>query len=222
VKIHDCQQGSSSWLQLRAGIPTASCFDRIVTPKTGKPSASAEKYLHRLLAEKIMGHPITDQAVTSWMSRGTELEGDAVLYYEAQRDLDTMRVGFMSNDDGTIGASPDRLVGDVGLLEVKCHNEEKHIGYLLTREADADHRAQVQGQLWVSGRRWADLLCFHPELPACIIRVERDEPYIALLAEHVGAFVDRLAEATQRATDSGWIKPRRNVIDDMLREQGAA
>ena len=206
MKIINCLQGTTEWLSARAGIPTASNFAKIVTPKTCKPSTSAEGYMHRLLAERMLGRPLVQEAVTSWMSRGTELEGDAVAYYESLHDVDTVRVGFMLNDAGTIGASPDRLVGDVGLLEVKCHSEEKHVGFLLHGNADDEHRPQVQGQLWISERRWADLLCFHPELPSVIVRVERDEKFIAALAEHVTAFVAQLAEATRKARAAGWIK----------------
>src|SRR5580704_12428367 len=106
---HDCAQGTSAWLALRSGIPTASCFDRILTPK-GKVSAQAEKYMHALLAERMMGRPVT-QHMTMWMARGNEKEAEAVAFYEAQRELDTQRVGFVTNDDRTIGASPDRFVG---------------------------------------------------------------------------------------------------------------
>src|SRR5262245_45091449 len=116
--IHDVVQGSTSWLQLRAGIPTASQFDQIITP-SGKPSKSAERYMLTLLAERLMGHPITEN-VSMWMKRGSEMEADAVAFYQLQTDSDTVPVGFITNDEGTIGASPDRLVGEEGLLEIKC------------------------------------------------------------------------------------------------------
>jgi len=207
MRVIDCLQGTTEWLAARAGIPTASCFDKIVTPKTGKPSASAEKYLHRLLAEKIMGRPIVEAAVTSWMSRGTELEAEAVAYYETKRERDTVRVGFLTNDAGTIGASPDRLVGDVGLLEIKCPSEAVHVGYLLGGTIEQEHVLQTQGQLWIAeDREWLDLCAYHPEMPPCIVRVERNEKIIAMLADHVGAFAEALAEATRKARASGWIK----------------
>lgn len=206
MKRIDCIQGSTEWLAARAGIPTASCFDQIITPRTGKVSASSAKYMHKLLAERLLGRPILEQNVTAWMTRGSEMEAEAVAFYEAMRETDTVKVGFLTNDAGTIGASPDRLVGDDGLLEIKCHKEEVHVGFLLTHEAPEMHKPQVQGQLWIGERKWCDVLCYHPELPPCIVRVERDEEFVAILSSAVEAFARLLGEATEVARGNGWIK----------------
>jgi hypothetical protein len=184
--VHDVQQGSTAWLAVRAGIPTASCFDKIVT-KAGKPSTQAEKYMHRLIAERLMGHPVIEFS-GPWLQRGHDLEADAAAYYESIRELTVARVGFVTNDAGTIGASPDRLVGEDGLLELKVPAEHTHVAYLLTRAVDSEYYPQVQGQLWVTGRRWLDIMSYHPEMQPAIIRVERDEKYIATLAVAVEAF----------------------------------
>ena len=201
---HPVKQGTPEWLTIRAGIPTASCFDQILTPG-GKISTSAKRYMHTLLAERIMGHPIVDH-VSFWMQRGNELEAQAVSYYESMRELDTTAVGFCTNDAGTIGASPDRLVGDEGLLEIKVPKEHTHVGYLLGEGVGADYRAQVQGQLWVTGRRWSDTLSYHPEMPPALVRVERDEAYIALLAGAVEEFSRQLEAAAGQAREKGWVK----------------
>src|SRR6266446_4401434 len=103
--IHDCVQGTSEWLELRAGIPTASAFDMILTPG-GKPSKSAERYLYTLLAERLMGHPIQEH-VSMWMKRGSQEEKRAVAFYELLQDSNTIPIGFVTNDEGTMGASPD-------------------------------------------------------------------------------------------------------------------
>lgn len=202
--LHDVIQGTTEWLAVRAGIPTASAFDRIVTPK-GKPSAQAEKYMHMLLAERIMGHPVL-QVQTSWMGRGKELEGEAVLYYEGVRELDTTVIGFVTNDERTIGASPDRFVGEDGLLELKVPAEHTHVGYLLTRAVDAEYYPQAQGQLWVTGREWLDIMSYHPEMPPAIIRVERDDGYIATLNEAVTRFSWTLERMAEELKGRGWIK----------------
>jgi hypothetical protein len=202
--LHDCTQGTSAWLQLRAGIPTASNFDKILTPK-GKPSTQAEKYLQKLLAERMMGRPVVEH-VSFWMGRGQELESEAVAYYEGVRELDTTRVGFVTNDERTIGASPDRLVGDEGLLEIKVPAEHTHVAYLLTRSVDAEYAPQVQGQLWVTGRAWLDLLSYSPEMPPALVRVERDEAYIRQLSAAVGAFSEALERAAVEAREKGWIR----------------
>lgn len=205
MKIIDCVQGTTEWLQARAGIPTASNFDRILTPG-GKLSTQAEKYLHHLLAERILGRPIVEQAVTPWMHRGTEMEAEAVSFYESFRDLDTVRVGFCTTDDGTLGCSPDRLVGDDGLAEIKCPKEAVLVGYLLSGSVGDAYKPQVQGQLLVTGRVWVDVLAYSPELPHSLIRVERDEKYLRTLGNALVEFTGCLADATSIARDRGWLK----------------
>jgi hypothetical protein len=202
--LHDVKQGTPAWLAARAGIPTASCFEQIITPE-GKPSGQAERYLHRLLAERIMAHPCIDH-VSYWQGRGSAMEAEAVSYYEGLRELDTVVVGFVSNDERTIGASPDRLVGDAGLLEIKVPAEHTHVSYLLGRGLDTKYRPQAQGQLWVTRRAWLDLLSYHPDMPPALIRAERDEDYIAKLSRAVTAFSGELERMAEEAKEKGWIK----------------
>lgn len=187
--FHDCQQGTQKWLQLRSGIPTASEFDKIITPG-GKASTSFDSYLHGLIAERIMKHPRL-QAVSTWMDRGTAMEAEAVEFYEFQRECSTEKIGFVTNDEQTIGASPDRLCSDDGLLEIKCPAEHTHVGYLLAgsgASVDKAYKVQVQGQLWITERRWVDVLSYHPEMPPALFRVERDEAFIGEMAKRVMEF----------------------------------
>lgn len=187
---NDVEQGSEAWLKLRAGIPTASEFHKIITP-TGKPSAQADGYLHHLLAEAILKRPIAGPE-TEAMLRGRELEPQAVAAYELQTGFDTTVCGFVTNDEGTIGASLDRLVDVNGALETKCPNPATHVGYLLSRKIENEKKPQVQGQLYVSGRQWVDVMSYHPEMDRVIIRVERDEEYIRLLHHLLTDFVSKL------------------------------
>lgn len=210
MKIVDVEQGSPEWLKARSGIPTASAFDLILT-KTGKPSASAKRYMYTLLAERMMRHPV-DEHVSLWMQRGRDSEAQAVDFYESIREVETTRVGFITNDAGTIGASPDRLVGDDGLLEMKVPKEHTHVQYLFAKSVDNDYRAQTQGQLWITERKWIDVCSFHPEMSPALIRVERDEAYIKLLAEHVTAFAAELDALTVEAE-------RRGLIPDQSRAE---
>lgn len=189
--VHDCAQGTRRWRNLRLGIPTASEFAKIVTPN-GKLSGQADKYMNELLAEAMLGHEI-EAVQTKWMERGNEYEGDAVKAYEFDYECETERIGFITNDAGTIGASPDRRVGTVGGLEIKCPKPNTQIARLLSGLIDDAYNPQLQGQLWVSGWEWIDNLYYHPELPRSIIRVPRDEKYIALLADSISAFVDQMA-----------------------------
>lgn len=183
----DMEQGSAEWVMARIGIPTASSFDKIITNKTAKLSESAAGYAHKLIAEKLLGISL-DEATSSFMERGAVMEQAAVAWYELQRDCDTEKVGFCLRDDGRAGCSPDRLVGGDGLLEIKCPSAHVHVGYLLD-DAGIGYRAQCQGQLWITGRRWIDTLSYHPQLPKALVRVERDEDYIGKLAAAVEQFL---------------------------------
>lgn len=203
--VHDVIQGTTAWLELRAGIPTSSAFDKIVTPKECKPSRSAEAYLHHLLAERMMGHPAVEY-VSTYMDRGSTSEAEAVAFYEFERNVDTTRVGFITNDARTIGTSPDRFVGDDGLVEIKVPKESTHVSYLLKKPVDQEYYPQVMGQLWITGRKWLDVLSYHPEMPPALVRVERNEKYIATLAAAVTAFSSRLEEAAKSCAERGWIK----------------
>lgn len=220
MKLYDCVQGTPEWLGLRAGIPTASNFDKIVTPK-GAASKQAEKYMFLLLAERLMGHPVEERGYSHWMDRGSEEESRAVSFYEFQRDMETVKVGFITNDAGTIGCSPDRLVGDNGLLEIKVPSEAIHMGYLLeTGSAYDEYRVQVQGQLWIAEREFSDVLSWHPELPPALVRIERDEGCIQLLKAAVPAFSLELERQYALCLERGWVrekpKSKLSAQDDLL------
>lgn len=194
-KIHnDFDQRSEVWQNMRLGIPTASEFHRIITP-LGKKSEQWKGYAHRLIAEKMLKRQIDDQIANSpWVERGSQLEAQAVLEYEAQNDRDTQVVAFVTTDDGKIGCSPDRLVGDDGLLELKCPAPQTQVAYLIDRKIEDKYRPQVQGQLLVTGRQWVDLFAYHPEMPFTTIRVERDEVFIRCLEGLLKTFTDYVAE----------------------------
>ncbi|HBA72782.1 MAG TPA: exonuclease [Geobacter sp.] len=192
----DMLQGSPEWLQARIGIPTASQFHRILTPKTMKPSASATGYIHELIAEWILGTPLDDYT-SQFMERGTELEDEAVSWYEMREDITTDLVGFCLRDDRLAGCSPDRLVGENGGLEIKNPSAKVHVGYLLG-SMDEDHRCQVQGALLVTGREWWDLVSYNPVMPRVCVRCYRDEKFIAALDAALDAFTAQLAEAKEK------------------------
>lgn len=196
---HDVVQGTEAWLTLRAGIPTASQFHRILTPKTRRLSSQAEDYMYKLLAEKVLGRYLDDTKSFYWAERGKLLEDEARAFYEALHNVETTTIGFITNDDRTVGASPDRLVGSDGLLEIKCPKPEVHMGYLLGEPVSQDYWLQVQGQLWVAEREYCDVVSYHPELPTRVIRVERCAEDIDMLAEQIGVqFVERLQVAAEK------------------------
>lgn len=211
--IHDVKQGSQEWRDLRAGIPTSSSFHKILTP-TRKPSGQQEEYMHSLIAERLQGRP--EVGYISWdMARGSREEQRAVKFYEFTCDVKTKPIGFVTTDDGRIGASPDRLVGKNGGLECKVPKDSTHVGYLLLKPASKKYYPQLQGQMWVCEFEWVDILSWHPEMPPALVRVHRDEDYIKLLAGAVRSFSDHLEEqyaSLQRQLERG--EPQ-EVIDPL-------
>ena len=225
---YDCPQRSEEWDRLRLGIPTSSAFHRIVKGGTAyrcpacrveyetkrkkcgecgelvvpfeilKPSAQAEGYMHKLLAEWYFGAPLEDpetQYQSAWMERGQALEDQAVKSYEFETGREAEKVGFISTDDGMIGCSPDRLVGDDGILEIKCPSPAIHMGYMLKRSVDSDYWAQIQGQMLIAGRAWVDIESYCPPFPTVIIRVPRDDQYASLLVVQLAEFVHAMIQA---------------------------
>lgn len=189
--VHNVTQGSPEWSTLRLGIPTASQFSRILTPKTRRPSASQDAYLCELLAERLTGFPC-DAASTDFMLRGSDMEAAAVEAYAFDTDTDPQAVGFVTDDNLRYGCSPDRLVGEDGGLEIKCLSAKEHVAAIIGLKDD-DHAMQVQGCMWVTGRSWWDLYFYNPVLPKARVRLVRDEDIMAALDAAVPAFCDRLA-----------------------------
>jgi hypothetical protein len=204
MKVHDCQQGTTEWLYLRAGIPTASEFENILTRK-GSKSESRERYKLTLLAERLMEHPC-QEFVSNWMQRGKDEEARAAAFYEFQREAKIVRVGFITDDDETRGCSPDGLVGADGLVEIKSPSEWVHVGYLMrSGKAYDKYMVQVQGQLLIcEDRQWVDVMSYHPEMPEALIRIERDLKYLALLDEAVSEFCHELESDWARIVADGW------------------
>lgn len=180
--IHNVEQGTEDWFKVRLGIPTASCFDRIITP-TGKDSTQAEAYENKLVAELLTGKPVDDFDGNAWTERGNELEPDAANFYAMQHDVEPVKIGFVTDDARAYGCSPDRMIGDDGLLEIKCPAPHTHVKYMLDQSIDRKYYPQLQGQLFVTGRLWVDIISYHPEMQPVILRVERDEPFIIDLAK---------------------------------------
>jgi hypothetical protein len=183
----DVEQGSVEWVRARIGIATASRFDQIITAVKMEFSKSSEKYALQLIAEQILGAPM-DGASSGFMMRGSTMEQDAVAAYELQHDADTEPGGFVLRNDRRVGCSPDRFVGDDGLLEIKCPAAETHLAYLLDAQG-IGYKAQVQGQLWVCEREWIDTLSYHPVMPSALVRQGRDEKFITALDAAVSRFL---------------------------------
>lgn len=213
MKIHNVAQGTQEWMALRAGRPTASCFDSILTPggKKNEPKRSAgwERYMNHLLAERIIGQPI-DGFTSKWMERGSEMEHRAIASYELANDCETERIGFVTLDDGAAGASPDRFIvgNSVGMVEAKAPAVAAiHIAYLRASAGASDeYKVQLQGQLWVCEREWVDIISFYPDIRDAQFRVTRDDLFIKELEAHVRSFCRQLDEITEEFRERGWME----------------
>jgi hypothetical protein len=191
MQILNLEQGSEGWHRARLGIATASRFKDIITPAKGDKSASYKGYMYELIAEKLTKGK-EDFFKSEWMERGNEIEPLARASYEFIHEVEVKQVGIMLNDEGTIGASPDGLIGDAGGLEIKCPKPSTVVKYMLDGGLPLEYKPQVMGSLWISGREWWDFLAFHPSMDFYQIRVYRDEEYIKKMNQHIMDFVDEL------------------------------
>lgn len=192
----DIEQGTPEWFAARCGIPSASCFDKIITTK-GEPSKQREKYLWQLAAERVSG--ITEKSyANSEMQRGIELESEARSLYELANEVNVQRVGLCFRLDKSYCCSPDGLVGDYGLIEIKCPIASTHVGYLIQNDMPPDYFQQTQGQLLVTEREWVDFISYYPGLKPLIVRVNRDEQFIEALWAELLKFNKELEAITER------------------------
>ena len=196
LEIIDCGQNSPEWYAARLGIPTASRFKDVIAKGQG---LTRRKYLYTLAGERLTGEQ-AESYTNEAMERGHALEAEARERYAFQMDAEPQLVGFMRRKVGEhwIGASPDALLGEDGLLEIKTKAPHLQLECLDGGRLPPEHVAQVQGQLWVSGRQWADFVSYWPKLPLFVIRVERDDAYIATLSAEVMAFCEELEALTNK------------------------
>lgn len=178
MKIYrEFKQLSPEWWALRRGVPTASEFSKIMTPKTCKMSAEAKTYAYRLLADRHdpLYPRLNNFTANAAMQQGTEMEKEARAGYELLINLSVDEVCFCTTDDGLLGCSPDALVGEDGLLEIKCPQPNTQIGYLMDATLPDEYRCQVHGHLVVTGRKWCDFYSYSAELPYLHVRVYPDD-----------------------------------------------
>lgn len=195
------KQGSVEWQEARCGCATASRFSDVLAKIKSGESASRRNYRAEIVVERLTKIP-TEHFTTAEMRRGTEQEPYARMAYEALTGAFVEEVGFVRHPTiACAGASPDGLIGTEGGLEIKCPNTAQHINALLNG-MDPDHVAQVQGNMWVSGRKWWDFVSFDNRMPAhlqlYVVRVNRDDAYIAKLEAEVKTFLASVDELIDR------------------------
>jgi hypothetical protein len=178
VETLRCKQGGGAWLRARLGIPTASRLSDIVTP-TGKPTRNAARarYVAELVTERLTMQA-AEHVNTYAMQRGTDAEPQARAWYSLTTGADVEQVGMLLLHDawGSFGASPDGLVGKDGGIEIKCPMPPNLVSACMWPDPPEDYMPQVQAALWLTGRKWWDLILFGPEpgLPRRTWRIEPD------------------------------------------------
>jgi putative phage-type endonuclease len=176
--FHDTQQNSEEWFNLRLGRFTASTFKDLFLSKTTK---GFEKAIYQTVYERLTGES-PESFTSDYMDRGHELEPLAKELYEQETFNTVLNGGFFELGEW-IGASPDGLISENGIIEIKCPAYNTMINYLLTKKLPSIYKWQVHGQLYVTGRAYCDFMAYHPKLKPLIIRIERDENLIKELEE---------------------------------------
>jgi putative phage-type endonuclease len=199
-------QGTDEWKQLRLGKVTASRVkDIVATTKTGY-STSRDKYMTQLLLERLT-NTVAESYSNDAMGWGVEQEPFARAAYESAKSVMVDQVAFVNHPTIEMaGASPDGLVNNDGLVELKCPMSHTHLESLLGG-IDDQYKVQVQWQMACTGAKWTDLCSFDPRFPAelqlVIKRFERDDAYIATLEKEVIKFLAELDDKIDKLKKTG-------------------
>lgn len=204
------EQGSPEWFAQRLGRITASNFGALMTlPRSKKDreagliSETARTYLVKKVSEVLTG--MSKEFTTQSMEWGSETEDEARKIYELENMVEVKQIGFaILESNPIVGGSPDGLVGDDGIIEIKCPDSNTFTGYLLGDSIVKGYMAQIQGNLWILDRLWCDFIVYDPrvikeDLRIHIMRVNRDDEYISKIAQavdraliHYGAMLNKL------------------------------
>jgi len=178
--IFNFEQRSDEWFEVRRGKFTGSKFYNLMSKDT---TSSYQNLINEVVYERL-----TNKTLESYQSadmlRGTELEPEAREDYEFVTGNKVEEVGFVSLDEW-VGVSPDGLISDDGMIEIKCPKATTQIEYLFKNKLPSIYKWQVQGSLWVLDREWCDFYSYHPDLNHFLLRVERDEKMITELKEKI-------------------------------------
>ena len=200
------EQGSEAWKLLRLGKVSASRMAELLAKvKSGAPASSRAKYMAQLLCERMTGEP-TEFFTSQAMQRGTEIEPIARAAYEAENLTSVEQVAWVEHPTIPFsGCSPDGLVGEHGLVEIKCKEIHNHLDSILNDRIDPDHQAQMFWQMCCTGRKWCDYVCFDDRAPEglqlFIKRLHRDEEKIKNMEDEVRTFLKDLENMIQKLNE---------------------
>ena len=190
--MNEITQGSEEWHQLRLGRATGSRFSDVLAKGQG---ISRRKYLRQLVTERLTGQP-TETYKNAQMDRGNEQEPFARMAYEARTGNVVQEVAFIPHATLMAGVSPDGIIDLDGGVEIKSVIPTVQLDTILDGTYPSEHKAQIQGSLWITGRSYWHFVSFCPLMPEhlrlYIFKVERDELYIANLAAEVKTFLSEV------------------------------
>ena len=189
MKYYDIEQNSDLWFELRMGKFTSSTFKNLFAKPT---TATYQKEINKVVFENLTGKS-PESFTNEYMQRGTELEPIARQSYE-EKTFNIVKNGGIFCDDW-VGSSPDGLINDDGLIEIKCPGFNTMIEYLLKQKLPSEYFYQVHGQMYATGRQWCDFVAYHPDLPMMVLRIEREEKVISELRQILAISI---VEAKQR------------------------
>ena len=195
--IHDVEQRSDEWFELKRGIPSASCAGKIITPVRGDLSSQADKYISHLICEKL-GLPGTRTFSSRSMENGIEREPMARNYFSFTRDVEVREIGFITDDRMLVGLSPDGIYTTDGNyrdnsrgLEIKCPDPYTHVTWLRAGKLPDEHKAQVHWSMAVTDMPWT-FLSWYPGLEPLVIDLKPDS-YTEKVQQAIITFTGRLA-----------------------------
>ena len=192
---NNMEQRSPEWYAVRLGKVTGSQVSAVLAKRD---SATRANYLSELVVERLTGQQ-AEFFMNDAMQHGIDTEPEARMAYEAHKGVLVDEIGFVNHAAiSNFGCSPDGLVGLDGLIEIKCPNSKTHIDTVLSKKAPTKYIPQMMAQMACTGRKWCDFVSFDPRLPEdlqlFVVRVDRDDQYIANLEKEVSAFLAEVDE----------------------------
>lgn len=197
------EQRTPEWFAERLGKITASRIADVVgKTKSGSYGAARKNYMAELLCQRLTGQQ-EEKFTSATMQHGTDTEPAARAMYTLETGADVTETGFIPHPSIAMsGASPDGLVGEDGLIEIKCPNTATHLEFLQSRKPKHEYLLQMQWQMACTGRQWCDFVSYDDRLPEKLayrcIRIPRDNKLIAELEEEAVKFLTELDETVRQ------------------------
>lgn len=192
------EQRTDEWFSARLGKVTGSRVADVMAKTKSGYSASRQNYMAELICQRLTGRQ-EERFTTAAMQRGTDLEPKARAMYMLETGEIVLETGLVLHPDiPDFGASPDGLVGDDGLIEIKCPNTWTHIETLKSGEPKREYFIQMQAQMACTGRQWCDFISYDDRLPDDLAyfqtRINRDDAFIADMLSEIRVFLSDLEE----------------------------